>query len=57
VTVIVFSCATLGKDGLFYLVGLLSFVISVAFFGLIGLGGSAAIAWIYEWLAESIFAE
>lgn len=57
VTVIVFSCASLGKDGLFYLAGLLSFVISVAFFGLIGLGGSAAIAWIYEWLAESIFTE
>jgi hypothetical protein len=57
VTVIVFAGATLGKDGFFYLGGIFCFVITVAFFALIGFGGSAAVAWIYEWLAENVFAE
>jgi hypothetical protein len=56
-TVIVFASATLGKDGFFYLGGIFCFGITVAFFVLIGFGGSAALAWIYEWLAENVFAE
>jgi hypothetical protein len=57
VTVIVFAFATLGKDGFFYLGGIFCFAITVAFFALIALGGSAALAWVYEWLAENVFAE
>lgn len=56
-TVIVFACSTLGKDGLFYVGGIFCFVITVAFFAVIGLGGAAAMAWVYEWLAQNMFAE
>jgi hypothetical protein len=57
ITVIVFASATLGKDGFFYLGGIFCFGITVAFFALIGFGGLAGVAWIYEWLAENAFAE
>jgi hypothetical protein len=57
VTVILFSCATLGKDGFFYLGGIFCFGITLAFFALLGFGGSAVMAWISEWLAENVFAE
>jgi hypothetical protein len=56
-TVIAFACSTLGKDGFFYVGGIFCFAITVVFFFLIGFGGAAAMAWIYEWLAENIFAE
>jgi hypothetical protein len=56
-TVIVFACSTLGKDGFFYIGGICCFAITVAFFAVIGLGGAAAMAWIYEWLAQNVFAE
>ena len=56
-TVIVFASSTLGKDGFFYIGGICCFAITVAFFAVIGLGGAAAMAWIYEWLAQNVFAE
>ena len=56
-TVIAFACSTLGKDGFFYVGGIFCFAITVVFFFLIGFGGAAAMAWVYEWLAENIFAE
>jgi hypothetical protein len=56
-TVIVFACSTLGKDGFFYIGGICCFAITVVFFAVIGLGGAAAMAWIYEWLAQNVFAE
>src|SRR6516162_10924786 len=56
-TVIVFASSTLGKDGFFYVGGIFCFAITVAFFALIGLGGAAATAWVYEWLAQNMFAE
>jgi len=56
-TVIVFACSTLGKDGFFYIGGICCFAMTVAFFAVIGLGGAAAMAWIYEWLAQNVFAE
>ena len=56
-TVIVFACSTLGRDGFFYIGGICCFAITVAFFAVIGLGGAAAMAWIYEWLAQNVFAE
>jgi hypothetical protein len=57
ITVIAFACSTLGKDGFFYVGGIFCFAITVMFFALIGLGGAAAMAWIYEWLAQNVFAE
>jgi hypothetical protein len=57
VTVITFACSTLGKDGFFYLGGIFCFGITVIFFAVVGLGGAATMAWIYEWLAENMFAE
>jgi hypothetical protein len=57
VTVITFSCSTLGRDGFFYLGGIFCFAITVAFFAVIGLGGTVAMTWIYEWLAENVFAQ
>jgi hypothetical protein len=57
ITVITFACSTLGKDGFFYVGGIFCFAITVAFFALIGLGGAAATAWVYEWLAQNMFAE
>jgi hypothetical protein len=57
VTVIAFACSLLEKDGLFYLVGLGCFALTAAFFLGVGLGGAAALAWVYEWLAETLFAE
>ena len=57
VTVIAFSCSTLGTDGFFCLAGIFCFGITVAFFAVIGLGGTVAAAWIYEWLAENVFAQ
>ena len=56
-TVIVFASSTLGKDGFFYIGGICCFAITVAFFAVIGLGGAAAMAWVYEWLAQNMFAE
>jgi hypothetical protein len=56
-TVIVFACSTLGNDGFFYIGGICCFAITVAFFAVIGLGGAAAMAWVYEWLAQNMFAE
>jgi hypothetical protein len=56
-TVITFACSTLGKDGFFYVGGIFCFAIIVVFFTVIGLGGAAATAWVYEWLAQNIFAE
>ena len=52
-TVITFACSTLGKDGIFYVVGIFCFAITVVFFAAIGLGGTATVAWVYEWLANS----
>jgi hypothetical protein len=56
-TVITFACSTLGKDGIFYVVGIFCFAITVVFFAAIGLGGATATAWVYEWLAQNVFAE
>jgi len=56
-TVITFACSTLGKDGLFYVGGIFCFAITVGFFVVIGFGGATAMAWVYEWLAENMFAE
>jgi hypothetical protein len=56
-TVITFACSTLGKDGFFYVGGIFCFVITVVFFAVIGFGGAAATAWVYEWLAQNVFAE
>ena len=57
ITVITFACSTLGKDGLFYVGGIFCFAITVAFFAAIGFGGAATVAWVYEWLAQNMFAE
>ena len=57
ITVIAFACSTLGKDGFFYVGGIFCFSITLVFFALIGLGGAAAMAWVYEWLAQNLFAE
>jgi hypothetical protein len=57
ITVITFACSTLGKDGLFYTGGIFCFAITVAFFAVIGFGGAAATAWVYEWIAQNMFAE
>jgi hypothetical protein len=56
-TVITFACSTLGKDGFFYVGGILCFAITVLFFVAIGFGGTATVAWVYEWLAQNMFAE
>ena len=56
VTVIAFACSTLGKDGFFYVGSILCFGITSVFFAVIGFGGAATMAWIYEWFAEKIFA-
>ncbi len=57
ITVITFACSTLGKDGLFYVGGIFCFAITVMFFAAIGFGGAATMAWVYEWLAQNMFAE
>jgi hypothetical protein len=45
------------KRRFFYLGGIFCFAITAAFFAVIGLGGTVAMAWIYEWLAENVFAQ
>ena len=57
ITVITFACSTLGKDGYFYVGGIFCFAITAVFFAVIGFGGAATVAWVYEWLAENMFAE
>jgi hypothetical protein len=56
-TVIAFACSTLGKDGIFYVGGIFCFAITAVFFAMIGLGGATAMVWVYEWLAQNVFAE
>ena len=57
VTVITFSCSTLGRDGFFYLGGIFFFGIIIPSFAAIGLGGTVAMAWISECLGENVFGQ
>jgi hypothetical protein len=51
VTVILFAASMIGKDGYFFFAAIVMFIVTIAFFGAIGVGGVSAVKWAYEWLA------
>ena len=51
VTVILFAASMIGKDGYVFLAAIVMFIVTIAFFGAIGVGGVSAVKWAYDWLA------
>jgi hypothetical protein len=45
VTVGLFALSMLGKDGHFFLAAIVMFVVTIGFFGALGVGGLCAIKW------------
>jgi hypothetical protein len=51
VTVILFAASMIGKDGYVFLAAIVMFIVTIAFFSAIGVGGVSAVKWAYDWLA------
>lgn len=51
-TVVLLACAMVERDGVTALTGVLFFALTLAFFGLLAWGGTAAIDWAFQWLKE-----
>jgi hypothetical protein len=54
-TVILFAASMLGKDGYFFLAAILSFIVTIGFFGAIGIGGVSAVKWAYDCVGDNFW--
>lgn len=50
-TVILLAAGSLGRDGLFFIAGCVSFAISLTYFSLVALGGGEAVSRLRQFIA------
>lgn len=48
-TVLLLAAGALERDGIFFFAGCVLFVVTVAFFGALAIGGLEAISWVLQW--------